>query len=490
MAKKFGDADADLITGDEVQRRTDDQMIITLPKQCTISWAMEALMAKLREQETVSNFKCQFNYRPMDGAVAVSIVLKARYGLVMGKAIETMFGDIPPEIMNVPVGPGGQSVQAPWGRIQIPVIEGGSVYLGKSEHRDYGSIFEISVEAKKMYAREIEAFFNDVAEQLKNASIYRGKAVCGADELTFIEDLDKFDPTQIVFSTGVKESLQAALFSPLRHPQSYRRERIPLKRAVLLYGPYGTGKTSVGMMTAQEAVKAGWTFVMARPGRDKVTDVLTTARLYAPAVVWVEDIDSDTGSSDPKIVSKMLEAFDGITTKSGEIIIALSSNHIDRIPTGMLRPGRLDYVLEIAELDRPAVEQLIRVVVEPGKLADQIDFDAVYEQMQVDGKRYLPAFVRATADRARSFAITRMDGDTGYVLTTEDLVGAARSLQPQHKLHLDASDPAPLPTFDKVVRNAVTEGVNKMVMDLPGASLTGTMSPPREAERAGSNGKH
>jgi ATP-dependent 26S proteasome regulatory subunit len=314
---------------------------------------------------------------------------------------------------------------------------------------------------------------------LRNASIYRGQAVCGADELTFIEDLHRFDPTQIVFASDIQDQLEVALFSPMRHPQAFRNERIPLKRAVLLHGPFGTGKTSIGMMLAQEAVRHGWTFIMARPGRDRVEDVLTTARLYSPAVVWVEDLDTDTGNADPKAVSRMLDAFDGVNTKSGEVMVALSTNRIDKVPPGMLRPGRLDYVLEIAGLDRFATEKLIRVVVAPGKLATDVDFDAVYAEM--DG--FLPAFIKATADRARSFAIHRTRS-TDYVLTTNDLVGAARSLHPQLRLHQNATEPAPLPTLDKVVQSLVTEGANGMRILGPGVPEL-RIAPPQPAARNG-----
>jgi transitional endoplasmic reticulum ATPase len=212
------------------------------------------------------------------------------------------------------------------------------------------------------------------------------------------------------------------------------------------------------MITAKVAVENGWTFVMARPGRDRVQDVLTTARLYAPAVVWVEDIDTDTGSSNPKAISEMLDAFDGINSKHGEIMVAMSTNHIDRVPPGMLRPGRLDFVIEVAELDRAATEKLLWVVVAPGKLANDVDFDAVYAEMT----GFLPAFVKATADRARSFAINRTHGNTDYVLTTDDLVNAARSLHDQLKLHQGASDPAPLPTADKVLKSLVASGAEGM----------------------------
>jgi transitional endoplasmic reticulum ATPase len=451
--------DPDAITGDEIEYRKDDLFKVTIPRNMPYSKLIDILQAKKLEQDTVADFRREFNYRPHDGAAATAVVLKARYGLVMGKSIPQMFGpDQPPVVLDIPIGPGGKTMQAPWGRIQIPAIAGGDVYLDDSHHRDFGRIFQIVVRAKKMFYKEIESFFADVAEQLKNASIYRGKAVCGADELTFIEDLDKFDPNHIVFSAGVQDKLDGALLSPLRWPQAYRREGINLKRAVLLHGPYGTGKTSVGMITAKVAVENGWTFVMARPGRDRVQDVLTTARLYAPAVVWVEDIDTDTGSSNPKSISEMLDAFDGINSKHGEIMVAMSTNHIQRVPPGMLRPGRLDYVIEIAELDRAATEKLLWVVVAPGKLAPDVDFDAVYAEMN----GFLPAFVKATADRARSYAINRTHGNTDYVLTTDDLVNAARSLHDQLALHQGASDPAPLPTADKVLKSLVGSGVDGM----------------------------
>jgi hypothetical protein len=163
-ATKTKQYDPDMITGDEIEFRRDDKRLITLPKGTTYSGLMKILEAKKLEQETVSEYCREFNYRPHDGAVATAVVLKARYGLVMGKAIPTMFGSNPPQILEVPIGPGGRTVQAPWGRIQIPIIDGGNVYLGATGHRDYGTIFEITIEAKRMYAKEIEEFFSDVAE--------------------------------------------------------------------------------------------------------------------------------------------------------------------------------------------------------------------------------------------------------------------------------------------------------------------------------------
>lgn len=467
-----------VITGDEIQFH--DNPTIIVPRSMTYARLLDIIQAKRIEQETVADFTRQYNYRIFDGAVATSTVMRDRYGMVIGKEIPGGFfsPDEPPIVLNVPIGPDGQTVQAPWGCIQIPVLEDAEVYLDDTRHEDFGTIFQITVRAKKKYAKEVEDFLAAVDEQLRKGSIYRGKAVAGADSLNFIEGLDTFNASQIVFAKDVEMSLEAALFGPICMPDAYRRESIPLKRALLFYGPYGTGKTSIGMMTAQVATRYGWTFIMARPGRDSVNDVLNTARLYAPAVVWVEDIDTETNTNDARTISAMLDAFDGITSKTGDIIVAMSTNHIEKVPPGMLRPGRLDYVLEIAELDRHAMERLVRIVVPKNKLADDVDFDIVCAEMT----GFLPAFVRAAADRAKSFALHRTGGASNYLLTTGDLVNAARSLHPQLKLHQEALEVPATPTLDNVMRGLVTEGVTGMKA-MSSSFPTLVMKPPSTLRR-------
>lgn len=447
----------DLITGDEIEFRTDGKQQMVMPAGMTYSRAFEILRLKKEEDEKVTAFQNVFTYRPLDGAHATAIVMKRRYGITVGKETTDMFGEKhPPQVRTIPIGPGGQKTQVPWGQITIPQLPNTVLELAAVRHNDYGVVFAIQVQGPRKIKKEMNDFFADVEKELRVNSIYRGKAISGTDEPVFIEDLAKFESDKIVFADQVDATLDAGLFSVLRHPEAMRQDGIPLKRAVLLYGPYGTGKTSVGMMTAKEATASGWTFVMARPGRDDVGEVLQTARLYAPAVVWIEDIDTDTQTTDPKRISKLLDTFDGIGAKGGEIIMALTTNHVDRIPPGMLRPGRLDYTIEIADLDRSATERLIRVVVSSDKLDELVNFDAVYAEMG----GFLPAFVKATCDRAKSWAINRLNGSLQYTLTTADLVGAAKSLHAQLALHASALDTPTLPALDKVFREVVADAVD------------------------------
>lgn len=107
--------------------------------------------------------------------------------------------------------------------------------------------------------------------------------------------------------------------------------------------------------------------------------MLRTARLYQPAVVFIEDIDYRANNGESDAVTELLEAFDGITSKGGELQIVMTTNHLDRIHKGMLRPGRLDAVVHIGALDRNGVERLCRVVIDESHLDKEVDFDAVWE---------------------------------------------------------------------------------------------------------------
>lgn len=448
------DFGAKVITGDEVEFH--DGTKIGLPKGMTYTKAKKVLTRLEEEAETLTHFHQDFRYRPDDGAYAALQVIKKRWGMALGKVQHSFFGTTPAQKRTINIGV-GQTMQVPWGLLEVPIFEGLELYLDATRDRDYGVIFRIHGQGPRKYQDEMQGFFDDVEEYLRTNSIYRGQAIVGSDDPEFL-DTGNFDPNKIVFSDEVTAVLNGTLFAPIRYTDAMRREGIPLKRALLLEGPYGTGKTSIGQMCAQVATKNGWTFISAKPGRDKVEDVLRTARLYQPAVVFIEDIDTEANNGESDAVTKLLEAFDGITSKGGELQIVMTTNHLDRIHKGMLRPGRLDAVVHIGALDRNGVERLCRAVIDESHLDKEVDFDAVWEAMQ----GFLPAFVRESITRAVTFAIDRLEGGRGYTIATEDLVGAAHSLRPQLDALNEAGEGTRKPTIDAAIRNTVKSAVSEL----------------------------
>jgi transitional endoplasmic reticulum ATPase len=427
-----------------------------IPSKWTYRQAINILERKEHDATTPTDFSRSFRARPWDGANATAAVIKRRYGISFGKGVDMgFFGIDPPKLIDIKVGP-HETKQVPWGNIQLPALDNAVVSLRKDLDPDVGLVFRITVEAYRMHKAEIEEFFDEVEEYLKTGSIYQGKAIIGYEQPDFL-DLDTFNPNKVVYAEEVEDVLRATLWDPIRLSDAFRAEGIPLKRAVLVFGQYGTGKTLTGQMTAKIATDNGWTFIAARPGRDNLEDVMRTARLYMPAVVFYEDIDNSavTHEGEGDSLSEMLDIFDGITAKGGELIVLMTSNHIERLHKAMLRPGRLDASVEIGALDLAGVTKLVRATINPDRLEAMIEYDKVFEAME----GFYPAFIVEAITRATSVALAR-HGGADFRIGTHDLVVAANSLRPQLALMEKANEKREQPVIDAALQTLVRRAVD------------------------------
>lgn len=408
-----------------------------------------------KRQEESFGFTREFPYRPLDGAAAFERAMKRVFGTSgIGKAQETFFGRQPPRLISVATGPHTQ-LQVPWGQIEFSPLKA-TFYLGNIRTKEQGNIFQIAVEAPLLYRAQVEGFFQIVEEELRERSIYRGKAVIGCESPSFI-DTAKIDPDKVVYSETVQTQLATNVWSLLRYSDSMRKNGIPLKRAFLVEGPYGTGKTLAGRLTAKEAVENGWTFILARPGKDDLTDVLQMAQLYSPAVIWYEDIDVIAkGESDTQI-SQLLDALDGVTAKGTEILAGFTTNFAGRIQKGVLRPGRLDAVIHIGPMDDAAIEKLCRITI-PVERQGQVDYASVCKVFTSETWR-LPSFVGECVKRAMSFSIARNRGQLGTI-NTDDLINAAIGLGDQVALMDAAAEGVKVPDLTKALGAVVAGGLN------------------------------
>jgi len=331
----------------------------------------------------------------------------------------------------------------------------GFITFGSQVHDEFGLLFLLSAETPKKYEAEVNGFFDLVQLELEENSIYKGKAFTGAENEPEFLDLSTVDPTKVIYSDDVLEQLNAHLWSTIEYPEAMRAHGIPLKRSVLFHGPYGTGKTLGGMLTAQKAVANGWTFIICRPGKDNPFAVMQTAQLYTPAVVFIEDIDTYSQSKglSRDTMSELLDKFDGIQAKGNDILNVMTTNHEESITKGMLRPGRLDALIEISHLDLGGITRMVQSMIPEDKL-DDIDYELVFSTME----GYLPAFVAESVTRAQKASIVRGGGEL-LPLSTSDLRSGAMSLRAQYNLMKKASEVEEPPTLDVVMRGIVTDGV-------------------------------
>ena len=455
-----------------------ERFVLPAQYEGNIGKAIDFLRNQQQQSEQEFEYNQTFLYRPYDVAYAFDRVMKMLFGTTgHGQTIHTMFGKILPTFVSVEKAP-GEKIQVPWGQVTFPPYNA-TFQIGYTGHREFGTVGHLSVEAPRKWRRHIQAMFGLIEQALKEDSLYRGKAITGEEHPTLINPFS-VDPDRIVYSADVIAALEAELWVLLTHTEDMRRLGVPLKRRVLLEGPYGTGKTLAGMWTAQKAVTHGWTFIQCRPGKDKPEEVLRTAQLYAPAVVLIEDVEVIAGNQHSAAdLSRLLEMLDGMGNKGKEIVALFTTNHMSKIQKGALRPGRIDSIISVTKLDEAAFRKLVNVTLPPGLLAEDIDWAAVAEAY--DG--YLPAFAVEAVQRATRYTFAR----TGEVttVTTEDLVHAAKSLRPQWTLMQDAPEGAAKRTIEQELRSIVDGSLGRT--HLPGYHEPFEVKP---VDALNGNGKH
>jgi cell division protease FtsH len=155
----------------------------------------------------------------------------------------------------------------------------------------------------------------------------------------------------------------------LADPAKFEAMGARIPKGVLLFGPPGTGKTLLAKAVAGEAGVpffsiSGSDFVemFVGVGASRVRDLFAQAKIAAPAIIFVDEIDAVGrqrgagvgGGHDEReqTLNQLLVEMDGFDAKVGVILLA-STNRPDILDPALLRPGRFDRQIVV---DRPDLE--------------------------------------------------------------------------------------------------------------------------------------
>jgi transitional endoplasmic reticulum ATPase len=403
-------------------RREGEQIIV--PEKMTLKQARIWLERREVEEEQEIAIDEVIEAFPLEGAYAFAKAIAKKYGFSALVPTPSFFGASPPVMIGVEVSL-DKSEQVPWGRIEIPGIAG---YLETDTIlKDNRLLFRIGGEVKQKHKHEVQAIANLTRSIVKAESMYRGQAI----RVTFPDPKEpkKFNPRdcpkfidtrsvredELIFSEDVKKAVTTSLFTPIEHTENCRKYKIPLKRGILLEGPFGTGKTLTAYVAAKKCVENNWTFIYL----DKVRDLKTAihfAKAYQPAVIFAEDVDRVMDGGRDEKMDEILNTVDGVDTKGMEVIIVLTTNHVDHIEPAMMRPGRLDAVISVKAPDSKAAVDLVKLYAR-GRLYSADDFGNVGRKL--DGQ--IPAVIREVVERSKLAAIGRLQPNEELQLRASDL---------------------------------------------------------------------
>lgn len=188
---------------------------------------------------------------------------------------------------------------------------------------------------------------------------------------------------------GIDEAKQevAEIVDYLRTPAKYAALGAKIPRGVLLVGPPGTGKTLLARAIAGEAgvpffSNSGSAFVelYVGVGAARVRNLFAQARLCAPCIVFIDEIDAVGGhrvngaganGEREQTLNQLLVAMDGFSGNEGIIVIA-ATNRPDCLDAALLRPGRFDRRIVVPLPDVRGREEIIRVHLRSVPLAQDV----------------------------------------------------------------------------------------------------------------------
>ncbi|GAA2268634.1 AAA family ATPase [Glycomyces scopariae] len=210
---------------------------------------------------------------------------------------------------------------------------------------------------------------------------------------------------------ALKQTLTETVLWPLTYPDAFTRLGIEAPRGILLYGPPGCGKTYIVRAVAGE----GHANVMSVKGSEllnkwvgesekNVRELFRRARQASPTLMFFDELDAlapvrgggtDGGTAD-RVVAALLTELDGAEALR-DVVVVGATNRPDMIDPALLRPGRLERLVYVPPPDAHGRADILRANAKNVPFADDVDLDAVADELWLYSAADCAALVREAA---------------------------------------------------------------------------------------------
>jgi transitional endoplasmic reticulum ATPase len=169
-------------------------------------------------------------------------------------------------------------------------------------------------------------------------------------DLAEVQDVDLHDLKGV---DDVLEALEANVIMPLENVEVADELGLKPKRGVLLAGPPGTGKTTIGRALARRLRSKFFlidgTLISGTPDfYHRIHQIFEAAKQNAPSIIFIDDSDVIfENSHDTGLYRYLLTMLDGLESASaGRICLMMTAMDVGNMPPALVRSGRIELWLE------------------------------------------------------------------------------------------------------------------------------------------------
>ena len=234
-----------------------------------------------------------------------------------------------------------------------------------------------------------------------------------------------------------KEIIERRIVDPLAHPEVAERYGVRPPKAVILFGPPGTGKTSFAKAISS---RLGWPFVELFPSRLAAAGTGGLAASLREAfaefaeldelVLFIDEVEeiatARAGASTVElgVTNELLKLIPAFRQHDSRLLVC-ATNAVHSLDSAFLRPGRFDYVIPVGPPDQPARRAVwLRYL---GAAGAQVDVD----QLVTASELFTPADIEFAARKGSQAAFEReMSDGLGRPADTADYLRAIGQIRP------------------------------------------------------------
>lgn len=209
----------------------------------------------------------------------------------------------------------------------------------------------------------IEKLILEAINEKETLNIYHYSSKCGWSNDGKIHGRDM---NTLIFDENVKNKIVNDINKFVNAEKIYDKYGIPYKRNYLFHGLTGTGKTSLVTVIANLTNRSIYVISFDPELTDGNLHNAVSTITSEKAILLLEDIDCifqtrDTNMNKSNVsFSALLNILDGVSRRKSLITI-ITSNHVQKLDPALIRPGRVDVMIEFGKISNEQINGLLKL---------------------------------------------------------------------------------------------------------------------------------